>query len=183
MLSISVLLLTEVGVIGVSGRYVQKHVELYITLAEPELVTIQLQNMEELIVMLMDLLMLKQNHVQSMELGENGATGKHALHLAMADNKSENVSVTAPSPNMVEMTVLQMALRIPTLKNVTPIDAQFVCTKVQNTLDLTTKDRTHTRSPPLMTVTKISSARTKKIKHVDSLPSEHSKGVMMVLAS
>lgn len=59
-----------------------------------------------------------------MELGENGATGKHALHLATVDNKSENVSATAPSPNMVEMTVLQMALRIPTLKNVTPIDAQ-----------------------------------------------------------
>merc|ERR1719400_2278820 len=49
--------------------------------------------MEELIVMLMDQLMLKQIHVQSMELGENGATGAHALHLAMADNKSENVSV------------------------------------------------------------------------------------------
>ena len=60
--------------IGVSGRYVQKHVELYITLAEPELVTIQLQNMEELIVMLMDLLMLKQNLVQ---VGENFITSKN----------------------------------------------------------------------------------------------------------
>ena len=49
---------------GASGRHVQKLVELYITLAEPELVTIQLQNMEELIAMLMDLLMLKQNLVQ-----------------------------------------------------------------------------------------------------------------------
>ena len=57
----------EVGVNGASGRYVQKLVEPYITLAEPELVTIQLQNMEELIVMLMDLLMLKQNHVQVCE--------------------------------------------------------------------------------------------------------------------
>merc|ERR1719422_1396389 len=65
--------------------------------------------MEELIAMLMDLLMLKQNLVQSMELGENGVTGKHALHLAMAGNKSENVSVTAPSHNMVEMTVPLMA--------------------------------------------------------------------------
>merc|ERR1719419_753350 len=79
--------------------------------------------MEELIAMLMDLLMLKQNLVQSMELGENGVTGKHALHHAMVDNKSENVFVTAPFPNMVEMTVLQMAHQIPTLKNVTPIDA------------------------------------------------------------
>ena len=49
---------------GASGRYVRKLVELYITLAEQELVTIQLQNMEELIAMLMDLLMLKQNLVQ-----------------------------------------------------------------------------------------------------------------------
>merc|ERR1719351_759908 len=122
--------------------------------------------MEELIAMLMDLLMLKQNLVQSMELGENGVTGKHALHLAM-----------------VEMTVLLMALQIPTLKNVTPIDAQFVCTKAQNTLDKTTKDRTHTRSTPLMTVTKISSVRTKKINHADSLPSELSLEVMLVLAS
>merc|ERR1711902_219681 len=62
--------------------------------------------MEELIAMLMDLLMLKQNLAQSMVLGENGVTGKHALHLAMADNKSENVFVIVPSPNMVEMTVL-----------------------------------------------------------------------------
>merc|ERR1712018_789121 len=114
--------------------------------------------MEELIAMLMDLLMLKQNLVQSMELGANGVTGKHVLHLAMADNKSENVFVTAPSPNMVEMTVLLMALQIPTPKNVTPIGAQFVCTKAQNTLDKITKDRTHTRSTPLMTVMKISSA-------------------------
>ena len=59
-----------------------------------------------------------------MELGENGATGKHALHLAMADNKSENVSVTAPSPNMVEMTVPLMVLQILTPKNVIPIGAQ-----------------------------------------------------------
>ena len=49
---------------GASGRYVQKLVEPYITLAEPELVTIQLQNMDELIAMLMDLLMLKLNLVQ-----------------------------------------------------------------------------------------------------------------------
>merc|ERR1719370_578177 len=35
--------------------------------------------MEELIAILMDLLMLKQNLVQFMELGENGATGKHVL--------------------------------------------------------------------------------------------------------
>merc|ERR1719188_2734583 len=120
--------------------------------------------MEELIAMLMDLLMLKQNRVQSMELGENGVTGKHALHLAMADNKSENVSVTAPSHNMAEMTVPMMAHQILTPKNVTPIDAQFVCTKAQNTLDKTTKDRTLTRSTLLMTVTKILSPRTKKDK-------------------
>merc|ERR1712212_46802 len=77
--------------------------------------------MEELIAMLMVLLMLKLNLVQSMELGENGATGKHALHLATVDNKSENVSATAPSPNMVEMTVPLMVLQIRTPKNVIPI--------------------------------------------------------------
>jgi len=106
MLLISVLLLTEGGVNGANGRYVQKLAELYITLAEQGLVTILLPNMEELIAMLMDLLMLKQNLVQSMELGENGVTGKHALHHAMVDNKSENVFVTVPFPNMEEMTVL-----------------------------------------------------------------------------
>ena len=49
---------------GANGRYVQKLAELYITLAEQGLVTILLPNMEELIAMLMDLLMLKQNLVQ-----------------------------------------------------------------------------------------------------------------------
>merc|ERR1719270_2132877 len=139
--------------------------------------------MEELIAMPMDLLMLKQNLVQSMELGENGVTGKHALHLAMADSKSENVSVTAPSHNMAEMTVPLMAHQILIPKNVTPIDAQFVCTKAQNTLEKTTKDRTLTRSTLLMTVTKILSPPTKKIKHADSLPSELSLEVMLVLVN
>ena len=56
--------MTEGGVNGANGRYVQKLAELYITLAEQGLVTILLPNMEELIAMLMDLLMLKQNLVQ-----------------------------------------------------------------------------------------------------------------------
>merc|ERR1719394_1261130 len=71
--------------------------------------------MEELIAMLMDLLMLKQNLVQSMELGENGVTGKHALHLAMADNKSEKIFDKKTYSNEFKKPFAEMAQEL--LKN------------------------------------------------------------------
>ena len=64
---------------GANGRYVQKLAELYITLAEQGLVTILLPNMEELIAMLMDLLMLKQNLVQVCKDFINCKNGKKII--------------------------------------------------------------------------------------------------------
>jgi len=85
--STNVLLLLEVGANGVNGKCAQKPAELYTTLAEPELVTTLLQNMVVLIVMLTDHLMLKKCHAQFMVAGENGVTGKRALHLVMEELK------------------------------------------------------------------------------------------------
>ena len=75
-----------------------------------------------------------------MVIGESGATGKLALHLVMVELKSENASVTALYPNMVEITVPLIGLQIPTPKNVTPIDAQVKFSAIVHTEDTILQD-------------------------------------------
>merc|ERR1712062_473016 len=137
---------------------------------------------EELIAMRMDLLMLKQCHVQSMEHGENGATGKLVQHPVMVELNRESVFVIVLSPNMVVMTAPQMAHLIQTFKSATRTDAQFAYTRVLSTPAWLIRECSPTKLILSMTVMKISLPKTRPILLADSLLLELSLTAMQVHA-
>ena len=61
---------------------------------------------------------------KSMELGENGATGKLVQHPVMVELNRESDFVIVLSPNMAVMTVPQMARLTRMFKNATRTDVQ-----------------------------------------------------------